>query len=276
MKKLIDYAYNKYSQFGEDGIIEKIFQVVGTESKLCIEFGAWDGLHYSNTARLWMDGWPAVLIEMNIEKYRELLRNIDGYKCCAINAKVGSGIEDQLEVLLDKYAGNVAKQVDFISIDVDGDDYHIFESLSSSFKPRVVCCEYNPTIPPNIELVPGKGNYFGCSALSLTKLAKRKGYSLIAMTETNCFFVLEEYAKNFKDYETRLEFLFIPKHLTYLMSGYDGDFLLSRQPTYGFRKALTSAFVGKYYSIPIEQKKSSTQLLKRILKIVYSKFRAKS
>jgi len=52
MKKLSDYAYNVYSQFGEDGIIKKIFEILGTLSKVCIEFGAWDGCTHPSTQKL--------------------------------------------------------------------------------------------------------------------------------------------------------------------------------------------------------------------------------
>lgn len=40
--KLSSVVKNVYSQNGEDGIIEKIFEVIGTISRICIEFGAWD------------------------------------------------------------------------------------------------------------------------------------------------------------------------------------------------------------------------------------------
>ncbi len=37
------------SQRGEDGIIEKIFEIAGAANRYCVEFGAWDGKLYSNT-----------------------------------------------------------------------------------------------------------------------------------------------------------------------------------------------------------------------------------
>ena len=36
--------------------------------------------------------------------------------------------------------------IDLLSIDIDGNDYHIFESLKK-LRPRLIICEYNPTIP---------------------------------------------------------------------------------------------------------------------------------
>jgi hypothetical protein len=46
---------NVYSQFGEDSILKAIFERIPTNQngvRTCVEFGAWDGLHFSNTAKL--------------------------------------------------------------------------------------------------------------------------------------------------------------------------------------------------------------------------------
>jgi hypothetical protein len=42
------FARDIASQCGEDGIIQKIFEIIGCENRWCVEFGAWDGMKYSN------------------------------------------------------------------------------------------------------------------------------------------------------------------------------------------------------------------------------------
>jgi len=42
---LLKYRKYIFSQFGEDGIIEKIFSVLPNTSRWCVAFGAWDGKH---------------------------------------------------------------------------------------------------------------------------------------------------------------------------------------------------------------------------------------
>jgi hypothetical protein len=241
VKRLSDAARNVYSQFGEDGIIERVFEILGVTSRVCVEFGAWDGFHLSNTAWLWTRGWRGILIESDPEKYAALVQNVRGCECTCIHAEVGWEGERALGALLK--ARGLTDPIDFLSIDVDGDDYHVFAGMED-LRPRVVCCEYNPTIPARMELVPEPGNYFGCSARSLVKLAESKRYRLIAMTDTNCFFVVEEEADRFDGYETSLDALATDRHVTYLITGYDGDFVLSRRPTYGHRRPSTQAFAG--------------------------------
>jgi hypothetical protein len=100
-----------------------------------------------------------------------------------------------------------------------------------------------------MELIPEKCNYFGCSALSLVKLARRKGYRLIAMTESNCFFVIESEVEKFAGYDLSIESLSIKKHLTYVITGYDGAYVFSNKPTYGCTMPSDQKFKGEYYSL---------------------------
>ena len=140
MQKLADFGYNKYSQHGEDGIIAKLFELMGTTSKLCVEFGAWDGLYLSNTANLWTNGWKAVLIEGNPRRWDVLKENTKRSDCVCIKAYVSREGPNSLESLLG--SAGVDFEVDLLSIDIDGDDYHILDSLDT-LKPRIIICEYN-------------------------------------------------------------------------------------------------------------------------------------
>ena len=249
MQKLSDYGSNVYSQNGEDGIVEKIFSLIGTTTRLCVEFGAWDGFHLSNTASLWAkQGWTGVLIELDPGRFKQLVENTRKYNCRCIAAKVGNAGQDTLENILKRES--ISGPIDLLSIDIDGDDYYILQSLEE-LKPRVIICEYNPTIPPLMDLVAEPGNYFGCSAASLVKLAEEKGYKLVAVTLCNCLFVREEEFFRFADYETALPQIALTEHLTYFISGYAGDYVLSREPSYGCTQPSRQTFArGEVFVMP--------------------------
>jgi hypothetical protein len=87
----------------------------------------------------------------------------------------------------------VPSEFDLLSIDVDGNDYHIWRALHR-YRPRVVIVEFNSTIPNDMEFVQPADPTVnqGCSLLSLTKLATEKGYELAAVTGFNAFFVRED------------------------------------------------------------------------------------
>ena len=224
MEKLIDYSYNTYSQFGEDGIIEKIFKIIGINSGLCVEFGAWDGFHMSNTANLWSNSWKGVLIEGNRRRYKKLVKNVSAHDCSCICAFVQSSGGSSLESLLQK--ADITEQIDLLSIDIDGNDYYIFDSLKT-IRPRVVICEHNPTIPAEIDLVAEENNYFGCSVSALNRVGEGKGYKLVAITETNSFFVLQEYFDLFTKYETCLVKIKNDRYVNYFITNYSGEYVLS-------------------------------------------------
>lgn len=230
--RITDFGYNQYTQSGEDGIIEKIFELIGTRSKRCIEFGATDGLFLSNTARLWQNGWQAVLIEGETKYIPVLETNIAAYRdsVIAINEFVTIRGEHTLENILRR--AHIPFEVDLLSIDIDGDDYYIFQSLDE-LRPRVVICEFNPTIPLDFEFVPEETNYIGCSARSLISLAQDKGYRLVAMTDNNAIFVLKEEFHHFAEYETSQEALMPTQNLVYLITSYNGRYLLSKKPPFG-------------------------------------------
>lgn len=65
---MANFERSVYSQNGEDGVIEKIFEVIGTSSEYFVEFGAADGVWLSNTANLRLNkSWNGLLLEGNNE-----------------------------------------------------------------------------------------------------------------------------------------------------------------------------------------------------------------
>ncbi len=184
---LLAKARNTYSQNGEDGVINTIFSIIGTTNKFCCEFGAWDGLHLSNTRLLIEKGWGALLIESDKERHDQLVKNF------ARNKKVKS-----LNVLVDDEGNSLSnlfkrtqspKNFDFISIDIDGLDYYVLKSMDVS--PRLICIEVNAGHSPlATKLLPKNvaKNNVGQPLGAFTELMAKMNYRLLAYTG-NAFFL---------------------------------------------------------------------------------------
>lgn len=175
---LLKYKKNIFSQFGEDGIIEKIFSILPHDCNWCVEFGAWDGKHLSNTHFIISQkGWSGVLIEADQHKFKALRQTyLENNKVFCINKMVTFDGQNVLDNILPQ--ASIPKDFDLLSIDIDGNDYHVWKSVEH-YRPKVVVIEFNNSIPNDIEFVQ-EANYSanqGCSLLALNNLAKKRGMS---------------------------------------------------------------------------------------------------
>jgi len=231
-QSLTEYASNITSQNGEDGILAEIFKRIGIVSKTCVEFGAWDGKYLSNTWHLWHElGWRALLIEGDGPRYTSLHESLNACpNAKAVHAFVGLDGNSKLDHILE-YAGWPATLFDLLSIDIDGDDYAVWESLNQ-YRPRVVVIEYNPSIPPEANMVQVQGEYFGASASAMVQLGHRKGYKLAALTATNCIFVVGEDFDKLRIEDVDLIRVFDRSRLSYVINAYDGRTFLYSQPIF--------------------------------------------
>jgi hypothetical protein len=186
LKKLLDYRRNIYSQNGEDGIIEAIFETIGIVKFTCCEFGAWDGVHLSNCKNLIDNGWSAVMIESDQLRYQDLIKTYyKNDRVKSVNVLVDNS-QNSLQVILNKC--DVAYDLDFLSVDIDGLDYEIFEGIDIS--PRLICIEVNAGHNPvSLNRIPREIaiNNVGQSLAIFCEIAKGKGYKLIAYNG-NAFF----------------------------------------------------------------------------------------
>lgn len=198
---LLQFSKNVTSEHGEDGILEHIFSVIGEGLRWCVELGALNGKHGSNVWHLIKEkGWSGVLIEADPTYFEVLQREYVGHNAICINRFVSfdpvrsgasNGVQDDgtLEGILSTTC--IPKQFDLLSLDIDGNDYHVWESLTEHV-PRVVVVEFNPSIPNDVSFVQPRDMSIqqGSSLRATVELGKRKGYELVAVTDTNAVFVL--------------------------------------------------------------------------------------
>jgi len=132
------------------------------------------------------------MIEANAAKYQELIVTYaEQPNVSCINKLVQIEGADSLDNILDSV--HAPQDIGVLSIDIDGNDYYIWESLSK-YTPELVVIEFNPTVPNDVIFVQEMSPKInqGCSLLSLILLGKVKGYELACCTAWNAFFVKKE------------------------------------------------------------------------------------
>jgi hypothetical protein len=199
--RLERHGLKVYSQNEEDGIISEILRRIGVADRTFWEFGVQDGTENNTLYRL-VDGWRGAWIEGS---GADVARIRDRFA-----AAVRDGRLQVREALVDRDNVNalvaelgLPRELDLLSIDIDGNDFHVWEALDAA-APRAVVIEYNPKLPPPTRWVmhydprhawDGTDQY-GASLAALAALGERKGYRLVAcnITGSNAFFVRADLA----------------------------------------------------------------------------------
>ncbi len=177
-----------YSQNGEDGILAKIFQLIEPSSRFLVDLGAGDGRAGSNTHLLRLQGWTGLSLDRSFENPNFRLHK---------EFITAENIND----LFEKY--NIPAHFDLLCIDLDYNDFHIWNAIDEKYKPSCVLIGYNAVHPPSEDKVVkyrpyfcgnSRNNYFGASLLALYRLGRSKGYSLIYAENhgVHLFFILDE------------------------------------------------------------------------------------
>lgn len=196
MINLKEHEKKIFSQKGEDGIIEKIFDELKIKNGHCVELGAWDGVKYSNVYHLIKNkNWSATMIEADEEKYGELVENMEEFNVKSVKKMVTLEEDNNLNNILKSC--DVNKDFDLLSLDLDGCDYWIWHDLK--FEPKVVIVEYNSNWEKDVTIKYDPKHfwdgtqYYGASGSALNKLAESKGYELIAhVPNANLIFIKKE------------------------------------------------------------------------------------
>jgi len=228
------HASNITSQRGEDGIIAKALSLLPERTSWCVEFGAWDGKRHSNTYDLVKSHkYRGVFIESNPARFHdlELTHGASGLNVL-LNAFVGFSKSDCLDVLLCRC--DIPANFDLLSIDIDGNDYHVWEAMKE-YRPKLVVIEYNPTLSNSISFVQKKLNGLnqGSSPASLVELARRKGYELISVTALNLVFVSSEHFHLFGIADNSLALMRDDSDGPQIFVGYDGHVFLAQANVLG-------------------------------------------
>jgi hypothetical protein len=194
MIDLSTYKYRKYSESYQDGILECIFNKIGITNKYFIELGS----NGTDT------GCGNSIFLREVMGFSGLLIDAGEYENKKYDLKKEFITAENINDLLVKY--HTPEKFDFLSIDIDGEDYHVMNAIDiNRFYPRVVTIEFNTAIFPHSSIVQlhnpnwiwNGSHFYGCSLSAITKLMNIKNYSLVCVSGSDAIFINNNDARSF-------------------------------------------------------------------------------
>ena len=210
------YGNKCFSQSDEDGITLEIIRRLGlTDNGTYAEFGVGNGAE-NNTLILAALGWNGFWVGGG-----DLAFNYD--KATKFHyIKDWITIENVLDLAKLGISKLNKKNLDVVSLDLDGNDIYFVEKLlEGGINPNLFIVEYNAKfIPPvkfQIAYNPthewGWNDYFGAALTNFVELFEKYGYKLICCnshTGANAFFINIKHAHLFEDVPDDINDIYVP------------------------------------------------------------------
>jgi hypothetical protein len=185
------------SLFGEATIIGDLLGTVQAPA-WCVDIAAGDGREMSNSFGLYRDDWDGLAVEVDGARFAALAT------LYATRPKVrlwrGRVTPGNVVALL--AAAQTPAEFAFLSLDIDGFDYFVLESILSQYRPALICAEINEKIPPPIRFTVLYSDdyewdlslFYGQSIAQLDVLRARHDYALVQLEYNNAFLMPAEIA----------------------------------------------------------------------------------
>lgn len=194
--------FRVFSQWGEDGILQHLLRHVPISKKVFVEFGV-ENYTECNTRFLLVNGnWAGLVIDGSPENI-DFIRQDEIYWRFNLKAAYAFITRENINELI--LQNGITGEIGLLSIDIDGNDYWVWEAIDV-VAPSIVVVEYNSrfgperavTVPYDPKFVRNTAHYsniyYGASLAALCSLASRKGYSFVGcnMSGVNAFFVRKD------------------------------------------------------------------------------------
>lgn len=160
--------WRRYSQNGEDGVLQHLFGVLGRGDERYVEIGCEDGAE-CNTRLLRESGWSGWMFDATHERpeiglFRERVTR------------------ENVLALLGRHG--VPQRFDLLGLDIDFNDFHVLDAILAKHRPRVIVVEFNASLGPELDaVVPYRPEaswdgtrWFGASLAAFARLAASHGY----------------------------------------------------------------------------------------------------
>jgi len=200
-----------YSQWGEDGIIDYLIEKIERERnipKKFIELGVENYIESNTRFLIKNRNWSGLIIDGSEDNIK-FIKQDSIYWRHDLTALAKFITADNIDGLI---AGSgFSGEIGLLSIDLDGNDYYIWDAIKSA-NPILVVCEYNSvfgdqhglTIPYKPEFKRSNEHfsnlYFGASIKALIAMGYKKGYSFLGTSSNgvNAFFIRRDYFNIFE------------------------------------------------------------------------------
>lgn len=194
-----EFGFKVFSQSNEDGLIQYLIRKVEIPNKTFIEFGVSDYEECNTRFLLLNNNWSGFVMDGSEENVKNLIAS-PIYWQHDIKAVTAFITKENINELLER--SGFDKEIGILSIDIDGNDYWVWEVIDC-INPRIVICEYNPIYGNQIKVsVPYDKDfyrtdkhysnlYWGGSLGAYVDLANKKDYKLVCVNKMghNAFFV---------------------------------------------------------------------------------------
>jgi hypothetical protein len=191
--------FRVFSQWGEDGIIQWLLQLVAISHTTFVEFGVQNYLESNTRFLLINNNWSGLVIDGSAENIA-YIRNDPIYWQHNLKAECNFITKDNINSMFEQ--SGLVGEIGLLSVDIDGNDYWVWREISV-VQPAIVVCEYNArfgperavTIPYRADFVRERAHfsniYYGASLRALYQLGKSKGYAFVGCNSAgnNAFFV---------------------------------------------------------------------------------------
>lgn len=208
VKNLWDAEVKVYSQWGEDGILDYICEIIALAKPRFLEIGAGNFLKCNSRFIAEFRNASVVAVDARADLLSAPLHSLKWKNHIEL---VHEWITPDNVNSIIELAKQKMNSVDIFSLDLDGNDYWILERANlSQFK--VVVVEYNAlfgsthevTVPRNDRFERHKehasGLYYGASLKAFVELLKLKGFVFIGTNRScvNAFFIKKNLRSKFK------------------------------------------------------------------------------
>jgi hypothetical protein len=191
--------FRTFSQWGEDGILQHLLRHLPVIPKTFVEFGV-ENYSEANTRFLLVnDNWSGLVIDGSATNIQSIKQD-DIYWRHNLKAEHAFITSENINTLI--RTNGISGKIGLLSIDIDGNDYWVWEAIDV-VSASIVVIEYNArfgpekavTVPYAADFVRSRAHYsniyYGASLAALCQLGKRKGYDFVGcnLSGNNAFFV---------------------------------------------------------------------------------------